>query len=182
VFGAVIATGRDYRETFQHFVPGFDLGSERLARAAARQPETYGAEDLYQDARPCLAALKGMGLRVGLAGNQTRESEAILHSLGLLVDVIGTSDSWCVEKPSPEFFARVVDEAGCAASSVLYVGDRLDNDIRPAQEMGLATCLVRRGPWGFILRDAELEARCLFKVGNLKSLPALLHQHNAAAS
>lgn len=72
VFGAVIAAGRDHREIFEYFRPRFDLRSERLARAAAGQPERYGAEDLYPDARPCLAALKGMGLRVGLAGNQTR--------------------------------------------------------------------------------------------------------------
>jgi HAD superfamily hydrolase (TIGR01662 family) len=182
VFGAVIGTGRDYRETFQYFRPEFDLRAERLGRAVAGQPERYGNEDLYPDARPCLAALKGMGLRVGLAGNQTRESEAILRSLDLPVDVIGTSDSWSVEKPLPEFFARVVEESGCAAPSVLYVGDRLDNDIRPAQEAGLATCLVRRGPWGCILRDADAEARCLFTVDALASLPALLRRHNEAAS
>ena len=50
--------------------------------------------------------------------------------------MIGTSDGWGVEKPSAAFFDRVVVEAGCPADQVLYVGDRLDNDIRPAQEMG----------------------------------------------
>ena len=182
VFGAVIATGRGHRETFEYFRPGFDLGSERRARTAAGQPERHGPEDLYPDARPCLAALKGMGLRVGLAGNQTKESEAQLRSLDLPVDVIGMSDDWGVEKPSPQFFARVVDEAGCDACSVLYVGDRLDNDIRPAQEAGLATCFLRRGPWAHLLRDAEVEARCLFVIDSLESLPALLHEHNEAAS
>ena len=182
VFGAVVATGRDYRETFEYFRPGFDLRSERLARAAVGQSEGYGTEDLYPDARPCLDELRGMGLQVGLAGNQTRESEAILRSLELPVDVIGTSESWGVEKPCPAFFERIVDEAGCGASSVLYVGDRLDNDIGPAQAAGMATCLVRRGPWGQILRDAILEARCLFRVDGLDSLPALLRQYNQAAS
>jgi HAD superfamily hydrolase (TIGR01662 family) len=182
VFGAVIATGRDYRETFEFFRPGFDLPSERLARAAAGQPEGYGAEDLYPDARPCLDELRGMGLRVGLAGNQTKESEALLRSLDLPVDVIGTSESWGFEKPSPAFFERIVDEAGCGPSSVLYVGDRLDNDIGPAQAAGMATCLVRRGPWGRILQDAAMEARCLFQVEGLDSLPVLLRQYNKAAS
>jgi HAD superfamily hydrolase (TIGR01662 family) len=182
VFGAVIATGRDYRETFEVFRPGFHLQSERLARAAAGQPEQYGAEDLYADARPCLAELRAMGLRVGLAGNQTKESEAILRSLDLPVDVIATSESWGVEKPSSAFFARLVEEAGCRPSSILYVGDRLDNDIGPAQEAGMATCLVRRGPWGHILRDAVTEARCLFKLDELDSLPAALREYNKAAS
>lgn len=73
-----------------------------------------------------------MGLRVGLAGNQTVRAEKILKALDLLVDVIGTSDGWGVEKPSPTFFARVVEKAGCVAGSVLYAGERLDNNIRPA--------------------------------------------------
>ena len=92
VFGAVIARGGDYRETFQHFRPGFDLATERQRRAAAGQPEGFAEEDLYPDARPCLAELRQMGLQVGLAGNQTARAEGILKSLDLPVDVIGTSD------------------------------------------------------------------------------------------
>jgi FMN phosphatase YigB (HAD superfamily) len=34
--------------------------------------------------------------------------------------------------PSPEFFAKVIDVAGEPAEAILYVGDRLDNDILPA--------------------------------------------------
>src|SRR5437870_4560208 len=125
VFGAVIARGLDYRETFQVFRPGFDLGQERERRAAAGQPESFAEENLYPDARGCLVALRDQGLRVGLAGNQTARAETILGSLDFAVDVIGTSDGWGVEKPSVGFFERVVVEAGCPAGSVLYVGDRL---------------------------------------------------------
>lgn len=178
VFGAVIATGSDYRETFQYFRRGFELGIERQRRIDAEQPETFAEEDLYPDARPCLAALQALGLRVGLAGNQTRRAEAVLRSLDLSVDTIGTSDSWGVEKPSPAFFSRMVEEAQCPASAVLYVGDRVDNDIGPAQRAGLATALLRRGPWGYILRDEVLEARCLFDLSDLTRLPELVREHN----
>src|SRR6202007_2577257 len=68
VFGAVIAVGRDYRETFQVFKAGFDLRAERQLRIDAGCPETFGEDDLYPDARPCLGTLRAMGLRVGLAG------------------------------------------------------------------------------------------------------------------
>jgi HAD superfamily hydrolase (TIGR01549 family) len=159
VFGAVVARGLDYRDVFQVFHPGFDLRLERQRRAAAGHTESFGEENLYGDARPCLAALRGAGLLVGLAGNQTARAEAILRALDLPVDVIGTSDGWSGEKPSPEFFDRVVVEAGCPAGQVLYVGDRLDNDIRPAQAAGLATALLRRGPWGHILDDHVIADR-----------------------
>jgi HAD superfamily hydrolase (TIGR01549 family) len=179
VFGSVIATGGDYRDTFQVFRPGFDLTAERERRAAAGQPETFGEEDLYPDVRPCLAALRAMDLRVGLAGNQTSRAERILKSLDLPVDFIGTSDSWQVEKPSLDFFDHVVNEAGAAPARVLYLGDRIDNDVKPAQGAGLATALLRRGPWGRILRDPEVEARCLFLVDDLVGLPDLVRKHNA---
>ncbi len=179
VFGAVIARGLDYRETFQVFRPGFDLTEERERRAAAGQPETFAEENLYPDVRPCLEALRASGLRVGVAGNQTARAERILKALELPVDVIGTSDGWGVEKPSTAFFDRVVHEAGVPAAAVLYVGDRLDNDIRPAQQVGLATALIRRGPWAHILRAPEVEDRCLFRLDGLAELPARVAQHNA---
>ncbi|MFI6333197.1 HAD family hydrolase [Micromonospora chersina] len=182
VFGAVIARGLDYRETFQVFRPGFDLTEERERRVAAGQPEQFSEENLYPDARPCLAALRELGVRVGLAGNQTARAETILRALDLPVDVIGTSDGWGVEKPSRAFFDRVVAEAGCPAGQVLYVGDRLDNDIRPAQEAGIATALVRRGPWGYILDDQAVSERCVFRLDSLAELPELVRKHNESAA
>lgn len=182
VFGAVIARGLDYRETFQVFQPGFNLAEERERRASAGEPESFGEENLYADARACLAALRDQGVRVGLAGNQTARAEAILRALDLPVDVIGTSDGWGVEKPSVAFFDRVVAESGVAAEQVLYVGDRLDNDIRPAQQAGLATALIRRGPWGYILDDPAVADRCLFRLTSLAELPDLVAKHNAGGA
>jgi HAD superfamily hydrolase (TIGR01549 family) len=178
VFGAVIARGQDYRETFQYFQPGFDLATERQRRAEAGQPEGFAEENLYPDVRPCLEALRPLGVRVGLAGNQTSRTEPVLKSLALPVDVIGTSDGWGVEKPALEFFSRVVEEADCPAESVLYVGDRIDNDLGPAQRAGLATALVKRGPWGYILNDDRVTQRCLFILQSLSELPELLRRHN----
>jgi HAD superfamily hydrolase (TIGR01662 family) len=179
VFGALIARGLDYRETFQVFRPGFDLTRERERRAAAGKAERFGEQNLYSDVRPCLQTLQDAGLRVGIAGNQTARAEQILKALQLPVDVIGTSDSWGVEKPSAGFFQRLLEEANAPAKSVLYVGDRLDNDIRPAQQAGLATAAIRRGPWGHILRDPDVEDRCLFRLTSLAELPTLVAAHNA---
>lgn len=179
VFGAVIARGGDYRETFQYFRPGFDLATERERRVQAGQAETFGEENLYPDARPCLGELQQMGIRVGLAGNQTARAEQILTALDLPVDVIGTSAGWGLEKPSPAFFARLIEEARCAAESMLYVGDRLDNDIRPAQEAAMSTALIRRGPWGYLFEDETVRSRCLFHLTGLAELPGLIREHNA---
>ena len=49
VFGAVIARGQDYRETFQVFQPGFDLDKARQQRADDGKPEWFGEDDLYPE-------------------------------------------------------------------------------------------------------------------------------------
>lgn len=181
VFGATIALGHDYRETFQVFKPGFDLSTEREARAKAAKPETFSEQDLYPDTRACLQTLRDAGVRVGVAGNQTSRAESILRSLELPIDVLGTSDGWGVEKPSPAFFERVVRESQTDAINILYVGDRIDNDVRAAQQAGLQTALLRRGPWGYILREPELEGRCLFLLKSLEELPRCVKRHNSLA-
>jgi HAD superfamily hydrolase (TIGR01549 family) len=180
VFGATIAAGRDYREAFSVFRPEFDLNSEREARADAGQAETFGENDLYPDVRRCLAELHTMGLRLGAAGNQTARAEAILSKLSLPLDWIGSSARWKVEKPSAAFFERAAQESGVGTGEVLYVGDRLDNDIRPALDAGLQTVLLKRGPWGLLLSDAQAEERCLAVVHSLFEIPALIARHTRA--
>lgn len=182
VFGAVIAQGRDYRETFQVFRPGFDLDAERERRARDGLPETFGEEDLYPDVRPTLGALRDAGLWVGVAGNQTVRAGGILRSLGLPADFIATSDDWGVSKPDPAFFTHVVEAAPCAAGEVLYVGDRLDNDIRPAVKSGLLTALVARGPWGTIQRDdPDAVSVATMRLDGLAELPERVAAFNAGA-
>lgn len=178
MFGAVIARGGDYRETFQRFRPGFDLWAERDRRAELGQPETFDESDLYPDVRDCLATIRAQGILVGVAGNQTLRAGAILESLDLPTDVLATSQGWGVEKPDPAFFERVIAEAGVPAGEILYVGDRQDVDVLPAVKVGLQVALVRRGPWGRILDDPEILASCLFTVPDLTSLPELVRQHN----
>jgi HAD superfamily hydrolase (TIGR01549 family) len=181
VFGAIIARGLDYRETFQVFRPGFDLAQEREKRAAAGQPELFDEDDLYPDVRPALAKLRADGLWVGIAGNQTVRAGGILRSLDLPSDMIATSDDWGVTKPDPEFFRCVIEAASFEPAEVLYVGDRLDNDIRPAAALGLNTALIRRGPWGTVQqRDPDADRVPTMRIESLAELPARVAELNAA--
>ncbi|MET8799734.1 HAD family hydrolase [Nocardia sp. NPDC004568] len=154
-FGAVIATGLDYRETFQIFRPGFDLDRERQARVDAGKPEWFGEDDLYPDVRPALSRLRDMGAWVGIVGNQTKRAGGLLRGLDLPADFIATSDDWGVQKPDTAFFDKVIEVAVCAADEIVYVGDRIDNDITPAKKVGMRTAYIRRGPWGWIHRNRK---------------------------
>ncbi|MFF0490403.1 HAD family hydrolase [Nocardia sp. NPDC004068] len=179
VFGAIIATGLDYREAFHVFRPGFDLDRERQARVVAGQPETYGEDDLYPDARPALAKLQSLGVWVGIVGNQTVRSGRILRSLELPTDFIATSDDWGVAKPAPEFFTKIVEIAPCPAHEIVYVGDRIDNDVSPAKQAGMRTAYIQRGPWGWILRDKpEVAERSDWVIHELTELPEIVAREN----
>lgn len=180
MFGAVIARGQDYRDTFQMFRPGFDLGDERDKRAAAGRPEWFGEDDLYPDVRPALGALRESGLWVGIAGNQTTRAGGILRSLDLPSDMVATSDDWGVSKPDPAFFAAVADHAPFSPGEMLYVGDRLDNDIRPAALSGFKTALIKRGPWAVIQQhDPEATRLSTMRIDSLAELPDLVESFNA---
>lgn len=179
-FGAVIARGLDYRETFQVFRPGFDLGEERERRSAG-QPEWFGEDDLYPDVRSSLKQLRADGLWMGIAGNQTVRAGGILRGLDLPADMIATSDDWGVSKPDPGFFECVAKVAPCEPAEILYVGDRLDNDIRPAAVMGLRTALILRGPWGVIQQDdPDADRVPTMRIDSLSELSGRIAALNAA--
>ena len=139
VLGALIERDEDHRQVWQQ------LG---IAVPPSTPPIT--SVDLYPDAVGCLRAARAAGFVVGIAGNQPAGAVAGLRSLGVDADFVASSAGWQVAKPSPEFFERVVQASGAAPAEVLYVGDRLDNDIVPADAAGLRTAFLRRGPWGHI--------------------------------
>jgi len=54
------------------------------------------------------------------------------------------------------FFERIVEEAGMPPDGILYVGDRLDNDVAPAKAVGMWSAFIQQDPWGWIQRDLPL--------------------------
>ncbi|SMF59131.1 HAD family hydrolase [Streptomyces sp. Amel2xC10] len=151
--GAVVAQGRDNADALRLVRPGIDVGAEYRAREAAGRGEHLDETDLYPDVRPGLTALCRLGVRVVVAGNQTRRAGELLRDLDLPADLVVTSGEWGVAKPHPEFFRRVLDVADAAPSATLYVGDHPANDVFPAKAAGLRTAHIRRGPWGHLWAD-----------------------------
>ncbi|GAA3067338.1 HAD family hydrolase [Streptosporangium carneum] len=153
VLGGMAALGRSFEEAFQVLRPGFDVEAEQEAWKRD-DPEgmrvDFDADDLYPDVRPGLVALRALGYELIIAGNQPPQAYDALVAMDLPVDSIHTSDGWGVAKPAPEFFARVVAVSGREPGEILYVGDRLDNDVLPARTAGMRTALIRRGPWGHL--------------------------------
>jgi FMN phosphatase YigB (HAD superfamily) len=138
----------------------FDIGETLVDEAATyRRWKAEGVtsfvftdRDLHADALPCFAELRGRGLRLGAAGNMYVHHENFLRPH---VDFVGSSERWGVEKPDAGFFTRVVEEAGAPAGDILYVGDRVDNDVVPALAAGLRAVRIRRGAHAHIESPAD---------------------------
>lgn len=178
VLGAAIAQGGDHQDAFPHVAPNIDwrsLEAEHEARYGG-----FAAIDVYADVVPALTELREQGRRVVLAGNQPERRAAQLRALALPVDDLVTSDELGVEKPDPAFFTAVLARIGASTTSdVLYVGDRVDNDVIPAFEARLATCWLTRGPWGQ-LQEMPDDVEPDLVLESLAELPTLLAAWDAA--
>jgi HAD superfamily hydrolase (TIGR01509 family) len=131
-------------------------------------PSTWTEDEFYPDALPCLNRLRSHGLLVGAVGNMPADTEDLVREH---VDVVGSAGRWGLEKPAPEFFERIAAEAGFAPGEIAHVGDRVDNDVRPARAAGMVAIHIRRGPWGYLQNGAE-EAH--LRIDSLAELPEVL--------
>jgi HAD superfamily hydrolase (TIGR01549 family) len=146
--GAEVARGGAHSNAFEI------VGRPSWRELAPQVEEAYGgfrADDCYPDALPTVQALCAAGYRVAILANQPARRTRELRALGFEPAVMAMSDELQVAKPDPRFFQRAmelmrVDDPG----SVAYVGDRIDNDVMPAAELGMRAVWLRRGPWGFI--------------------------------
>jgi HAD superfamily hydrolase (TIGR01662 family) len=175
VCGAVIARDiPDFREPFRIFRPGMDLSDELRKREIAGVGDAITADDLYPDAAECLRTLHEAGYRIGVVGNQPARAEAALAGLGLPIDLVASSATWGVEKPDLRFFERIAAELALPAGEIAYVGDRLDNDVRPAAAAGMQAIFVRRGPWAWIQQPTGSPPEARVTVESLAELPGAL--------
>jgi len=174
VSGAVIERGGDHREPLEIFRPGMNLDEESRKREQAGQGDLVTVDDLYPDAAACLQALHDAGYRIGVVGNQPAPAAAALADLGLPIDLLATSSEWGVHKPDPRFFDRIAAEFGLPASEIAYVGDRVDNDVRPAAAAGMVAVFLRRGPWAWIQAPRDDPPEAALTIATLAELPAAL--------
>ncbi|MER6607395.1 HAD family hydrolase [Streptomyces sp. NPDC000927] len=175
--GAVTAQGLDNAEALHLLRPGIDVAAEYAAREAAGHGEHLDDSDLYDDVRPALTALRDLGVRVAIAGNQTIRAGELLRDLDLPADFIATSGEWGCAKPSPEFFARVLDASEALAWETLYVGDHPMNDTFPARAAGFRTAHLRRGPWGHLWAgDPQVQEAADWVIDSLMDLTAIINE------
>ena len=92
--------------------------------------------------------------------------------------MIASSAELGVSKPDKEIFLRALAMANCRPENAVMVGDRLDNDIRPAKELGMKTIRIRKGLAVYMRPSCPAEVPD-FTVDNLSqilSIPCLIEE------
>ena len=166
--GAAIAEG-DFRGIFTRF------GARDWRALAPAVEARYGgfrSSDLYPDALGAIEGLRRAGYGVAVLANQPLQRAAELRALGVAPDVMAMSEELGVSKPDPAFFSRSLELlGGPIPADVAYVGDRLDNDVRPSAAAGMRAVWIRRGPWAALATDDPAEAALV-----VESLDELVRQ------
>ena len=87
---------------------------------------------------------------LGIIANQISNLEERLSAFGIdeYFKVIVYSSAFGKAKPDEEIFLYALKKANCIAENAFMVGDRLDNDIIPAQKLGMKTIWIKQGLGG----------------------------------
>jgi len=101
----------------------------------------------FDDCEETIRALCDRGYQLGIIANQKPGAKDRLDAWGLgqYFSVIASSAELGVSKPDKEIFLQALTTADCKPENAVMVGDRLDNDIRPAKELGMKTIWIKKG-------------------------------------
>ena len=94
-----------------------------------------------------LATLHARGILLGLAANQPAKTLTTLDELGIgrYFSHREVSAIHGFRKPDVRLFLRACEELGVSPAETIMVGDRIDNDIVPANSLGIYSILFRTG-------------------------------------
>lgn len=136
---------------------------------------TWNSDDefVYPEAENCLSELS-KHYKIGIIANQNFGSQERLDKLGLLkyIDLVIVSAEEGVAKPDLRIFEIALSKADCKAEESVMVGDRLDNDIVPANKIGMKTVWIKQGLGGLSTPMTQ-EEQPNYTVSNLSELCAL---------
>lgn len=131
-------------------------------------------ERLFPDTIECLQELHEY-YKIGIIANQSLGSEERLKKFGIwkYIDILVASAEEGIAKPDKRIFETALARAGCKPEEAAMVGDRLDNDIIPANDLGMYTIWIKQGNWVYASPREKLEYPD-WTISSLKELENLM--------
>jgi len=127
-------------------------------------------EELYADTVEVLEALSKK-YKIGVIANQSLGTANRLEEKGILkyIDLVIASAEEGISKPDRRIFEIALSRANCKAENAVMIGDRIDNDIVPANIMGFKTIWIKQG-FGKYWHISKKEEQADYEVNDLTSL------------
>lgn len=129
---------------------GIDIDDDQMKDLAMRCVAPFRQFfNVDGDARPVMAQLQAAGFKLGLVSNTIFPGftvDDVLQHENLLERFpvrIYSSDVGYM-KPHRRIFEMALDQLGVAAERTVFVGDRIDKDVRGAARLGMKTILLAR--------------------------------------
>jgi len=176
------AIERAFEEASAEFAPRLIVHAvEKLAsnpsdRAFILQKVKYRKEleEPYPEAFEVISRL-AQKYKIGVIANQSAGTEARLKSYGLnhFISLCISSTEVGLKKPEPAIFQLALELAKCQPHQAVMIGDRIDNDIRPAKSLGWKTIRVLQG-FAKMQMPRNSAEEPDFTVSNLKQIISLL--------
>ena len=134
----------------------------------------------FDDCEETLRTLSDKGYQLGIIANQNPGAKDRLDAWGLgrYFSVIASSAELGISKPDKEIFRLALAMADCRPENAVMVGDRLDNDIRPAKELGMKTVRIRKGLAIYMKPSCEAEVPdfTVDSLSEILSIPCLIEE------
>jgi putative hydrolase of the HAD superfamily len=154
---------------------GVEARNEILDRILASQFAADSWEP-YPDSEPMLAAVRELGVRIGIVSDWGSNLRGIVSELGLdrYLDFVLPSGAAGVAKPNPAFYRLALDEAGVDPSSALMVGDSYRADVRGAWSAGMDAVWLDRHEGMNITPADEPTPTDVRRIASLDELPEIV--------
>ena len=154
---------------------GVEARNEILDRILASQFAADSWEP-YPDAEPMLAAVRELGVRIGIVSDWGSNLRRIVSELGLdrYLDFVLPSGAVGVAKPNPAFYRLALDEAGVDPSVALMVGDSYRADVRGAWSAGMDAVWLDRHEGMNITPADEPMPTDVRRIASLDELPEIV--------
>jgi len=145
------------------------LWYEPLSKVATAEPKI----------KETLNTLKESGLKLGIVSNTFVNSSSLekhLKQLGILdfFTVRVYSYEFDFRKPDVQIFKIAAEKIGEMVENILFVGDRIDKDIRPAIKLGMQAVLKTA-----YTNTGKKIPEGTWKINQLSELPSLIESINA---
>lgn len=148
---AIAGTDITYQDFYQTMLGYFKENKkgdlEALKHYALKRPAWNASlEKLYPESKQLLKMLHPH-YKIGIIANQLPHLQERLRTFGIdvWIDLVISSADVGLAKPDRAIFELALQKANCPAENALMIGDRLDNDIVPAKQLGMQTVWVRQG-------------------------------------